>query len=461
MHSFCVFLKYIEKGILPRDRDTHEELIDACNYFGVDTDLFSIKKENLFVLDDIDQKIRDDEISLRKKISEGFVPDDRNIILETPETNRNTRTEIYNPIRLAKRFRPQTHEFVEKTKIPKFINSHKFRLLKNKNKEEYSLAKRFAEINLHPWLPIRNLIVTMKTEYPDMPFVLVGGAVLRIYEQKNFDKNQDLDFAFVGNQDDFLPSVKRFTEIFLSNYESQHMFVRTDNSITLLTELGRNGRNTNKSPLKIQFILRVYNSITQMLSGFDIDACCIAYDGNHFYGTPRFLRCQETNSIVADPDRQSKSYGFRLYKYMSRDYMIKFPGFIPSKTKLRYDGVGLSKILSTIMARNPREESDYENSLITNILDCHIFFDKTINYCQDHGLETMKINAIFAEDFDSLFVKSKRALRCEIGEELEGNTFIIITHNVKDFELITINPDTQLTDSFHPTTEDWYTDLYI
>jgi len=238
------------------------------------------------------------------------------------------------------------------------------------------------------------------------------------------------------------------------------MFVRTDNSITLFVELGRNGRYINNFPLKIQFILRVYNSITQILTGFDIDACCVAYDGNHFYGTPRFIRCKETNSIIADPDRQSKSYAFRLYKYMSRDYMIKFPGFIPSKTKLRYDGVGLSKILSTIMAKTPKEESDYEHTLITEIVDCYTFFNKIINYCEDKLLETMKINAIFADDFDNLFVKSNRALRCEMGRELEGNQFII-THNVKDFKLITINPDTQFTDSFHPTTEDWYTDLYI
>ena len=209
---------------------------------------------------------------------------------------------------------------------------------------------------------------------------------------------------------------------------------------------------------KLQFIPRLYNSITQVLIGLDIDSCCVAFDGKKFYGTERFQRCVETNSIIVDPDRQSQSYAFRLHKYMKRGYNIKIPGFYPNKIKAKNTGVGLFKILNALLSPTVKIKSDYENIMETKLmsyLDMAQFIRKILS--KAHKNQKITIPIIISDTLEDLFVNSTRALRCE-RDSIDMN---IISHNVSDFNLITIDPTTQLTDSFHPTTEDWFTDLYL
>ncbi|KAJ2993551.1 hypothetical protein HDV02_002246 [Globomyces sp. JEL0801] len=77
----------------------------------------------------------------------------------------------------------------------------------------------------------------------------------------------------------------------------------------------------------IQLIFRLYHSPAEILMGFDIDSCCVGYDGKNVYGLPRFIRSMTTGYNVVDMSRRSPSYEYRLYKYSKRGFGVLVPGY--------------------------------------------------------------------------------------------------------------------------------------
>lgn len=110
--------------------------------------------------------------------------------------------------------------------------------------------------------------------------------------------------------------------------------LRTKNAITFLLPW----------PYKsIQIICRLYHSIEQVLLGFDIDCCCVAYDGKKVITIPRGIRALKTKSNIVDVTRQSTSYEARLIKYAKRNFVISVPGTnIPYHIKKVNDAIDYS-----------------------------------------------------------------------------------------------------------------------
>lgn len=81
----------------------------------------------------------------------------------------------------------------------------------------------------------------------------------------------------------------------------------------------------------IQVVLRLYKSVAEVLAGFDVDACCVAYDGERVWATPRAKRALNGMVNVVDPSRQSLTYESRLFKYAVRGFVACVPGFDPSR----------------------------------------------------------------------------------------------------------------------------------
>ena len=73
---------------------------------------------------------------------------------------------------------------------------------------------------------------------------------------------------------------------------------------------------------KFQIVLRVYKSIGEILTGFDIDAAGGAYDGKQVYVTPRALGSFITQINHIDLTRRSPSYENRLSKYSHRNFEV-------------------------------------------------------------------------------------------------------------------------------------------
>lgn len=79
--------------------------------------------------------------------------------------------------------------------------------------------------------------------------------------------------------------------------------------------------------VKVQIIHRLYTCISEVLHGFDIPICSIAYDGDKVYGTQGFIYSYDNRITHFDKDRISPSYFYRLAKWQSRGYKVELPLF--------------------------------------------------------------------------------------------------------------------------------------
>lgn len=92
--------------------------------------------------------------------------------------------------------------------------------------------------------------------------------------------------------------------------------VRTKNALTIVSQ----------HPVRhIQVVLRMYKSISEILSGFDVDCSCAAYNGHQVYATPRALAAYMTQINTIDLSRRSPSYESRLSKYAHRGFEVYWP----------------------------------------------------------------------------------------------------------------------------------------
>jgi len=92
--------------------------------------------------------------------------------------------------------------------------------------------------------------------------------------------------------------------------------VRTKNAITIASHY----------PIRhVQIVLRLYKSVSEILSGFDVDCSCFAYDGSQVYGTPRAISSFMTQTNTIDLSRRSPSYESRLSKYARRGFEVYWP----------------------------------------------------------------------------------------------------------------------------------------
>ncbi|KAJ3296741.1 hypothetical protein HK104_001251 [Borealophlyctis nickersoniae] len=126
---------------------------------------------------------------------------------------------------------------------------------------------------------------------------------------------------------------------------SRLIAVRSNNVITFVA---------NYPFPRVQIVLRLYKSPAEVLMGFDIDSCCVGFDGIKVLVLPRAARALKTRSNVVDMSRRSYSYEHRLLKYTKRGFSIKVPGLDRSRVSpaiteapvwRRTDYKGLARLL--------------------------------------------------------------------------------------------------------------------
>lgn len=80
---------------------------------------------------------------------------------------------------------------------------------------------------------------------------------------------------------------------------------------------------------KVQIVLRLYESPTEVLFGFDCDCCCCAFDGRTVWATQRCLEALRKGMNVLNPLHswpKKASYELRLSKYAYRGFPVSVPG---------------------------------------------------------------------------------------------------------------------------------------
>jgi len=88
----------------------------------------------------------------------------------------------------------------------------------------------------------------------------------------------------------------------------------------------------------VQVILRLYESPAEVLLGFDVDCCCVGFDGDRVWALPRALRALRQGVNVLNPLHswpQRASYEMRLARYAFRGYAVAVPALDDSKVAWR------------------------------------------------------------------------------------------------------------------------------
>jgi len=88
--------------------------------------------------------------------------------------------------------------------------------------------------------------------------------------------------------------------------------------------------------LKIQFILRLYNTMSEILHGFDLGSSAVGFDGKNVYFTSLSKFCYENMVNIYDGTRRSTTYEARLQKYFIQGFKIVLPNLDISKLKTTY-----------------------------------------------------------------------------------------------------------------------------
>lgn len=89
-------------------------------------------------------------------------------------------------------------------------------------------------------------------------------------------------------------------------YRTSVLFVKTPNTITIVTPNRR----------KFQIVLRIYETKEQILNSFDIDCCCVGYDGKKVYVTPRACTAITRRINPINLSIRGKAYENRLLRYI-------------------------------------------------------------------------------------------------------------------------------------------------
>ncbi|PLN86818.1 ankyrin [Aspergillus taichungensis] len=138
--------------------------------------------------------------------------------------------------------------------------------------------------------------------------------LLREYYHEKFTPASDVDLFLYGlTEEQAIDKIKQIETKIKDAIIYETTSVRTKNAITIVSQY----------PTRhVQIVLRIYKSVSEILTGFDVDCSCVAFDGKQVYVAPRALASYITQINHVDLTRRSPSYENRLSKYSHRGFEI-------------------------------------------------------------------------------------------------------------------------------------------
>ncbi|KLU87586.1 ankyrin repeat protein [Magnaporthiopsis poae ATCC 64411] len=146
---------------------------------------------------------------------------------------------------------------------------------------------------------------------------------LREFYHEKFCPASDVDLFLYGlTEEQALAKIADIEASIKDSILTECTTVRTKHAITICSSY----------PTRhVQIVLRIYTSISEILTGFDVDCSGAAYDGKQVYCTPRALQSFVTQINQIDLSRRSPSYENRLSKYSHRGFEVYWPGLDRSR----------------------------------------------------------------------------------------------------------------------------------
>ncbi|KAF3031839.1 hypothetical protein E8E12_001475 [Didymella heteroderae] len=140
---------------------------------------------------------------------------------------------------------------------------------------------------------------------------------LREYYHQKLAPASDVDLFLYGlTEEEAVEKIKQIEQRVRDSILTETTTIRTKNAITIASQY----------PTRhVQIVLRIYRSISEILTGFDVDCSCAAYDGKQVYASPRAVAAYMTQVNTIDLTRRSPSYENRLSKYSHRGFEVYWP----------------------------------------------------------------------------------------------------------------------------------------
>ncbi len=146
---------------------------------------------------------------------------------------------------------------------------------------------------------------------------------LRAYYHQILAPASDVDLFIYGlDEQQAVEKIKQIETKIRDSILSETTVIRTKNAITIVSEY----------PTRhVQIVLRLYKSMSEILTGFDVDCSCVAYDGQQVWLNPRALAAFMTQVKTIDLTRRSPSYENHLSKYSHRGFEVHWPALDSSR----------------------------------------------------------------------------------------------------------------------------------
>lgn len=137
-----------------------------------------------------------------------------------------------------------------------------------------------------------------------------------------------------------------------------------------------------------QIILRLYQTPSEVIHGFDVDSCCLGYDGDKILMTQRAYFSIKNGYNTVNFNRLSPSYETRLVKYGTRGMSIKIDNFTRNfinKEKLaEYFSENIPKVGQNIF-------TNYAHLSNLNGLDTLIYLE---HHCENYQYKPRSMDTI-------------------------------------------------------------------
>ena len=298
---------------MPKDPIAKNELAVEADFYGLD----GLVKDIKLPLIDISQFLPNKtlkqwktEANLRTAFlngsAKGFIDPFRGLVALFPQGKNDDEDELslplqYNPnhenLIAAKK---QDAQFMETRRSHSNDDSND----SNPNVTVKTLGAFRSNFNRH-W---SNVLHRLQNVLLEEPVIIAGGAVLRALTDSRNIRTQkwwthgsgvrnpsDIDLFLYTNDKEEANRISRriFYSVAIDN--EKWLVIRSRGVINIHRSL--NGR----VDAKIQIVLRLYDSPTEVLIGFDVDCCCCAYDGRNVWVCPRWISSLTSGLVVLNP----------------------------------------------------------------------------------------------------------------------------------------------------------------
>ncbi len=271
--------------------------------------------------------------------------------------------------------------------------------------------------------------------------IIAGGSLVNIIT-KSTEKISDVDMFVYGLD---AKSAKKKVDHVINAIKQKS----TDMNYETRVYMNKNVINIyvfdKKKLLQIQIILRLYDTLAQVLVGFDVDCCCIAFNGTNLLVTQRGLNAIKYRVNVANLSRRSPSYENRLIKYSFRGFDVitdfEYKQIYNKMFFMASENYGFTRLLEQELINN----GQLKNIIFSNTLR----FRQTSSYTSAHS--------IYAKyDLEIKDVQNTESCITKFNANIEDENMRFKKYLIDDVEFMEKNVTEQFTGSFNPITdENW------